>query len=103
MDKAVDEETDASDDEDAMETDGKSAPSDVPMETDDNERKEAATPKAKEPVAAKPAAVASGLPQSKEELESLVSTIHQSVNNNVLPRLHKCLTAKVHAACTTDT
>ncbi|KAG7215928.1 hypothetical protein INR49_031524 [Caranx melampygus] len=97
MDEAVDEETEASDTEEAMETDSKSAPS-VPMETDDNDReKEAATTKAKEPgaTAAKPAAVASGLPQSKEELESLVSAIHQSVNDNVLPRLHKCLTAKV--------
>uniref|UniRef100_A0A665TDQ2 UTP20 small subunit processome component n=1 Tax=Echeneis naucrates TaxID=173247 RepID=A0A665TDQ2_ECHNA len=40
------------------------------------------------------AVVASGLPQSKEELESLISAIHQTVNDSVLPRLHKCLTAK---------
>lgn len=108
MDEAADEETDGSDDEEAMETEDKNAPSDVPMETDDNDKeKEATTTKAKapaaaKPVAAKPVAVASGLPQSQEELESLISAIHQSVNNNVLPRLHKCLTAKVHTAHRTD-
>uniref|UniRef100_A0A3Q3KPS7 UTP20 small subunit processome component n=1 Tax=Mastacembelus armatus TaxID=205130 RepID=A0A3Q3KPS7_9TELE len=56
---------------------------------------EAATTEAKGPAAPKPAVVAIGLPQSKEELESLISAIHQTVNASVLPRLHKCLTAKV--------
>uniref|UniRef100_A0A8C9YZT6 UTP20 small subunit processome component n=1 Tax=Sander lucioperca TaxID=283035 RepID=A0A8C9YZT6_SANLU len=95
------DESDASDDEEAMEVDGKTAPSDVPMETGptsggkDVLSKEAATPGAKGPAApSKPSAVASGLPQSKEELESLISGIHTTVSNSVLPRLHKCLTAK---------
>ncbi|XP_040003243.1 small subunit processome component 20 homolog isoform X2 [Xiphias gladius] len=64
------------------------------MENDGVLEKEATT-QAKGPIAPKPTAVASGLPQSKEELESLISTIHQTVNDSVLPRLHKCLTAKV--------
>ncbi|XP_035476215.2 small subunit processome component 20 homolog [Scophthalmus maximus] len=93
-------ESDASDDEEAMETDSKAAPSEVPMEMDndgenDGVPEKASTAKAKGPVAPKPAAGASGLPQSTEELESLIRAIHQSVNDNVLPRLHKCLTAKV--------
>uniref|UniRef100_A0A4W6DX43 UTP20 small subunit processome component n=1 Tax=Lates calcarifer TaxID=8187 RepID=A0A4W6DX43_LATCA len=81
-----------------MEVDSKTA--DVPMEMNNNEgekdavSEEVATTKEKGPVAPKPAPVASGLPQSKEELESLISTIHQTVNDSVLPRLHKCLTAK---------
>ncbi|KAJ8381936.1 hypothetical protein SKAU_G00027140 [Synaphobranchus kaupii] len=37
----------------------------------------------------------SGLPQSREELESLIAAIHQTVTGSVLPKLHKCLTAKV--------
>ncbi|XP_026183080.1 small subunit processome component 20 homolog [Mastacembelus armatus] len=94
--------TDVSDDEEAaMEIDSKTAPSDPPMETDngdggkDGVSAEAATTEAKGPAAPKPAVVAIGLPQSKEELESLISAIHQTVNASVLPRLHKCLTAKV--------
>ncbi len=89
-----------------MEVDGKDAPSNVPMETDttDGEKdvvpKEGATTEAKGPAAPKPTTVASGLPQSKEELESLISAIHQTVNNSVLPRLHKCLTAKVQCTHT---
>uniref|UniRef100_A0A3B3Y953 Uncharacterized protein n=1 Tax=Poecilia mexicana TaxID=48701 RepID=A0A3B3Y953_9TELE len=39
--------------------------------------------------------VSSGLPQSREELESLMAAIHKTVNDSVLPRLNKCLTAKV--------
>ncbi|XP_070785368.1 small subunit processome component 20 homolog isoform X2 [Enoplosus armatus] len=95
------DESDASDDEEAMEVDGNTAPSNVPMETDTTNREkdvaseDAATAGAKRPAAPKPTAVASGLPQSREELESLISAIHQTVNNSVLPRLHKCLTAKV--------
>lgn len=87
-----------------MEVDGKAAPSDVPMETDttngekDVVSEEAAATEAKGPAAPKPIAVSSGLPQSKEELETLISAIHQTVNNSVLPRLHKCLTAKVRCA-----
>ena len=57
--------------------------------------KAAATSGAKCPAAPKPIAVASGLPQSKDELESLITAIHATVNNSVLPRLNKCLTAKV--------
>lgn len=100
------EELDASDDEEAMEVDGKAAPSDAPMEIDttigekDVISEEAATTGAKGPAAPKPTPVSSGLPQSKEELESLISAIHETVNNSVLPRLHKCLTAKVRCTHT---
>ncbi|XP_045928602.1 small subunit processome component 20 homolog, partial [Micropterus dolomieu] len=96
--QAAADESDASDDdEEAMEVDGNTAPSAVPMETTTINviSKEAATAGAKGPAVPEPTAVASGLPQSKEELESLISAIHQTVNNSVLPRLHKCLTAKV--------
>lgn len=95
------EELDASDDEEAMEVDGKAAPSDAPMEIDttigekDVVSEEAATAGAKGPAAPKPTPVFSGLPQNKDELESLISAIHETVKNSVLPRLHKCLTAKV--------
>uniref|UniRef100_A0A673BJE7 UTP20 small subunit processome component n=1 Tax=Sphaeramia orbicularis TaxID=375764 RepID=A0A673BJE7_9TELE len=99
-DDAADE-SDASDDEEAMETDSKTAPADVPMETDttDGEKEavssEAATTEVKKPVVPKLTMVTSGLPQSKEELESLISAIHRTIHDSVLPRLHKCLTAKV--------
>uniref|UniRef100_A0AAR2JK74 UTP20 small subunit processome component n=1 Tax=Pygocentrus nattereri TaxID=42514 RepID=A0AAR2JK74_PYGNA len=39
--------------------------------------------------------VSSGLPQDKEELEALISSIYSTVSQSILPRLHKCLTAKV--------
>ncbi|XP_064199288.1 small subunit processome component 20 homolog [Anguilla rostrata] len=39
--------------------------------------------------------VPSGLPQSREELESLITSIHQTVTGSVLPKLQKCLTTKV--------
>uniref|UniRef100_A0A3Q3VPZ3 Uncharacterized protein n=1 Tax=Mola mola TaxID=94237 RepID=A0A3Q3VPZ3_MOLML len=87
------DELDASDDEEEMEVDGNAAPSDVPMETETNNVKKKTSEEAAT-TAPKPTAVSSWLPQSKEELESLVSAIHETVNNTVLPRLHKCLTAK---------
>ncbi|XP_067437955.1 small subunit processome component 20 homolog [Thunnus thynnus] len=99
--EAAAEESDASDDEEPMEVDSKTSTSDVPMETDTTDRekdgvsKEEATAKAERPPAPKPVVAASGLPQSKEELESLMSAIHQTVNDSVLPRLQRCLTAKV--------
>ncbi|CAK6949748.1 small subunit processome component 20 homolog [Scomber scombrus] len=95
------EESDASDDEEPMEVDSKAAASDVPMETDtpDKEKdgisKEAAATKTEKPPAPKPVVAPSGLPQSKEELETLIKAIHQTVNDSVLPRLQRCLTAKV--------
>ena len=45
----------------------------------------------------------SGLPQSPEELKALIASIQNTVNNSVLPRLHKCLNAKVHAHTRTHT
>ncbi|CAB1444416.1 unnamed protein product [Pleuronectes platessa] len=100
VDEAAEDESDASDDEKEMETDSKTAPGDVPMEVDNVEEsnvvsKEAAPAKAKAPAAAPPVAVTSGLPQSRDELETLISAIHKTVNDSVLPRLHRCLTAKV--------
>ncbi|XP_047431848.1 small subunit processome component 20 homolog isoform X2 [Mugil cephalus] len=89
-------ELDVSDDEEGMEIDGKVAPSDVPMETEDADREKAGIPEEAAAAKAKAqAAVASGLPQSSEGLETLIRAIHQTVNDSVLPRLHKCLTAKV--------
>uniref|UniRef100_A0A3Q2C7Z2 UTP20 small subunit processome component n=1 Tax=Cyprinodon variegatus TaxID=28743 RepID=A0A3Q2C7Z2_CYPVA len=100
-DEAAADELDTSDDEEAMEIDDKPASTDVPVETD------AATQAEKEDKPEKTASkaptkpdprmtpVATGLPQSREELESLIAAIHQTVNDSVLPRLNKCLTAKV--------
>lgn len=89
-----------------METDSKIQPDvsmetgtvehDVTMETDANDAQKDSTTINKMVHVEKPVPVATGLPQSKEELESLISAIHQTVNESVLPRLHKCLTAKVH-------
>ncbi|XP_008399503.1 small subunit processome component 20 homolog isoform X2 [Poecilia reticulata] len=85
-------ELDTSDDEEAMETDDKAASASVPMET-----KSAARAASRISAKAAPTAppVSSGLPQSREELESLMAAIHKTVNDSVLPRLNKCLTAKV--------
>lgn len=104
------DEDEVSDDEDAMEADSKvqedvimeteTAGPDVSMETDPtNAQKDSnksvdcgakMTNNEKQTVL-----VATGLPQSKEQLESLICAIHKTVNESVLPRLHKCLTAKV--------
>ncbi|XP_030576149.1 small subunit processome component 20 homolog isoform X2 [Archocentrus centrarchus] len=93
---AADDELDASDDEEEMEIDSKVASTDVPMETDTADvEKKAPAAKVKAQAGAKVASAASGLPQSVEELESLIGLIHRTVSQNVLPRLHKCLTAKV--------
>ncbi|KAM8908719.1 small subunit processome component 20 homolog isoform 2-T2 [Spinachia spinachia] len=96
------EETELSDDEEeAMEEDHIAAVADVPMETDTTVgEKQVASKKGAASEATLPAApatlgVTSGLPQSAGELESLISTIHQTVSNTVLPRLQKCLTAKI--------
>uniref|UniRef100_A0A3P8T435 UTP20 small subunit processome component n=1 Tax=Amphiprion percula TaxID=161767 RepID=A0A3P8T435_AMPPE len=101
-DEAPAGELDSSDDEEAMEVDSKAASTDVPMETANGETngssEEVAATKTKQQAAPKLAAAASGLPQSREELESLIGAIHQSVTDSVLPRLHKCLTAKVRQA-----
>ncbi|XP_018603010.1 small subunit processome component 20 homolog [Scleropages formosus] len=39
--------------------------------------------------------ISTGLPKSKEELEALIASIHHTVAESILPKLHKCLTAKV--------
>lgn len=79
-------ESDPSDDEEPMETDGAVV---------DKLSEEAPPSRADPDVASKPSRVPSGLPQGKEDLEALIKAIHNSVSNSVLPRLHKCLTAKV--------
>ena len=90
-----------------MEIDGKAASAAVSMETDATEggkdASDASATKTKTQSTPQSVAVASGLPQSREELESLISAIHQTVNNSVLPRLHKCLTAKVRTHQRTHT
>ncbi|KAK0145461.1 Small subunit processome component 20 [Merluccius polli] len=84
------------DEEDAMETDSKAEAGDIPMETEDSDEEDDAVDAAKPKVCAENrAAVASGLPQNKAELEALIRNIHKSVQTNILPRLHSCLTAKV--------
>ncbi|XP_032444903.1 small subunit processome component 20 homolog isoform X2 [Xiphophorus hellerii] len=92
-DEAEAKELDTSDDEEAMETDDKSASASVPMETKSAAQAVASRIPAKAAPTAPP--VSCGLPQSREELESLMATIHKMVNDSVLPRLNKCLTAKV--------
>uniref|UniRef100_A0A667ZW64 UTP20 small subunit processome component n=1 Tax=Myripristis murdjan TaxID=586833 RepID=A0A667ZW64_9TELE len=89
------------DDEDAMETDDNATAADVAMETVTADGEKDAVPmetggggEAKKAAAPKVPPVPSGLPQSKEELDFLISSIHRTVNNTVLPSLHKCLTAK---------
>lgn len=85
-----------------MEIDGKAAAATVSMEVDNMEDKkgvsEDAAAKNKKAAPVKPSVGVSGLPQSQEELEYLIKTIHQTVNDSVLPRLQKCLTAKVRTA-----
>ncbi|XP_008314156.1 small subunit processome component 20 homolog [Cynoglossus semilaevis] len=97
---AAADESDASDDEEPMEIDGKAAAATVSMEVDNVEdhkgvSEDAAAAKNKKAAPVKPSVGVSGLPQSQEELEYLIKTIHQTVNDSVLPRLQKCLTAKV--------
>ncbi|XP_072311103.1 small subunit processome component 20 homolog [Eucyclogobius newberryi] len=107
---AAEDEDEASDDESAMETNSKDQPdvakdtktADVTMETDNTDaQKDSDTAKVSVGVTIRtiqpkaPAGVATGLPKSKEDLETLISAIHRSVIENVLPRLQKCLTAKV--------
>ncbi|XP_062339462.1 small subunit processome component 20 homolog [Osmerus eperlanus] len=101
---------DESDAEDAMETGdaAKAGPTEpAAMETDVAEAvpMETAAPVSgaeprvvavKKPPAPPPVpGCCSGLPQSPEELKSLIASIQNTVNNSVLPRLHKCLNAKV--------
>nr|XP_061809338.1 small subunit processome component 20 homolog [Nerophis lumbriciformis] len=81
------EESEASDDDEAMEIDGE-----LPSKAETSDEK---VKKAKKAPAPKPTPVSRGLPQSREELELLISTIQESVTGAVLPRLHKCLNAKV--------
>ncbi|XP_028278623.1 small subunit processome component 20 homolog [Parambassis ranga] len=97
-DEAAANESNASDDEEAMEIDGQDASADIARERADEEKddsEKSAAIKVKVQTAPTLPAAASGLPQSREELESLIRAIHQTVNDAVLPRLHKCLTAKV--------
>lgn len=91
---AAHDESDASDDEEEMEVDG-NASTDVTMEME-----EAPATKVKAQAAPKLSTAVSGLPQSAEELESLIGLIHQTVNESVMPRLHKCLNAKVRCTRT---
>ncbi|XP_023672630.2 small subunit processome component 20 homolog isoform X2 [Paramormyrops kingsleyae] len=39
--------------------------------------------------------VPTGLPQSREELEVLITSIHHTVTEKIMPKLHKCLTARL--------
>lgn len=98
VEKAEDEaaetmDTDESDAEDAMETDEAGA---AVSTATDAETEGPAKPKDEERKMKKvPPVVSSGLPQSERDLEALISSIHHTVTQSVLPKLHKCLTAKV--------
>ncbi|CAB1345772.1 unnamed protein product [Coregonus sp. 'balchen'] len=80
-----------------METDAAETVEGVAMETNATESTaETKTVPVKKPTPSATAPAApSGLPQNKAELEALITSIHATVQNAVLPRLHKCLTAKV--------
>ncbi|XP_050963565.1 small subunit processome component 20 homolog [Labeo rohita] len=99
MEEAEDEavetmDADESDAEDAMETEEAGAA--VSTATDAETEGAAKPKKAKENQMKKaPPVVSSGLPQSQQDLEALISSIHHTVTQTVLPKLHKCLTAKV--------
>lgn len=86
--------TDESDAEDAMETAEAGAAVSTAM---DAETEGPAKPKEGKKSQTKkvPPVVSSGLPQSERDLETLISSIHHTVTQTVLPKLHKCLTAKV--------
>ncbi|KAK2893002.1 hypothetical protein Q8A67_012990 [Cirrhinus molitorella] len=83
-----------SDAEDAMETEEAEA---AVSTATDAETEAPAKPKEGEERQTKrvPHAVSSGLPLSQRDLETLVSTIHRAVTESILPKLQKCLTAKV--------
>lgn len=104
MEEAEDEavetmDADESDAEDAMETEEAGAA--VSTATDAETEGAAKPKKAKENQMKKaPPVVSSGLPQSQQDLEALISSIHHTVTQTVLPKLHKCLTAKVWAHIT---
>uniref|UniRef100_A0A4W5L4R2 UTP20 small subunit processome component n=1 Tax=Hucho hucho TaxID=62062 RepID=A0A4W5L4R2_9TELE len=92
-----DEEEDEEEEVVTMETDTTETIEGVAMETNTTEytgEPKAVPVKKPTPSATAPAAP-SGLPQNKAELEALITSIHATVQNAVLPRLHKCLTAKV--------
>uniref|UniRef100_W5LP94 UTP20 small subunit processome component n=1 Tax=Astyanax mexicanus TaxID=7994 RepID=W5LP94_ASTMX len=93
--------SDESDAEDVMETaeadaDAKAVEETETMDTDGTESAKSKKDKDKKSqTKSAPPVPNSGLPKSKEDLEALISTIHNTVNQSVLPKLHKCLTAKV--------
>ncbi|XP_051544163.1 small subunit processome component 20 homolog [Myxocyprinus asiaticus] len=88
---------DRSDAEAAMETDDAGAAVSTATEAMDTEIQDSAKPKVPTESQAKkaPPVVSSGLPKSKEDLEALISSIHHTVTQSVLPKLQKCLIAKV--------
>ncbi|XP_031438174.1 small subunit processome component 20 homolog isoform X1 [Clupea harengus] len=97
--EADEAESEDSDGEDAVEshsTDATQTEGDaVAMETEDSanrpdsQQKEAGSKKRATPT------VCTGLPRSVQDLEALIGTVNHTVTQSVLPRLHKCLTAKV--------
>ncbi|XP_077399499.1 small subunit processome component 20 homolog [Vanacampus margaritifer] len=93
-DEAAAEQSEASNAEEAMEIDGELPPKAAADERQVSSVK-TTTAKVKKPAAPKNMAVSCGLPQSKQELELLIRNIQESVTSSVLPRLHKCLNAKV--------
>nr|DBA30965.1 TPA: hypothetical protein GDO54_006886 [Pyxicephalus adspersus] len=65
------------------------------MDTHDNENSTSQNPSEKVDSTPKQKVALNSLPRNKEELASLIKHIQETVNNNILPKLQKCLDAKV--------
>lgn len=99
-DEEVAIDTGESDVEEAVEAD---VPETVTMETETAETDCGSTKLTSKPptsaMTAQPVkTVPTGLPQSREELEVLITSIHHTVTEKIMPKLHKCLTARVSLA-----
>lgn len=95
-DEAEAEEADSedSDGEDAEEPDTTEGDA-VAMETEDSANKAEGKQNEVGPKRKATPTVCTGLPRSIQDLEALIGTVHHTVIKSILPRLHKCLTAKV--------
>lgn len=70
-------------------------PEDEQMDTQDNENSTQQDPSGKADNNLKQKMPSNCLPRNKEELTSLINHIQETVNSNILPKLQRCLDAKV--------
>lgn len=70
-------------------------PEDEQMDTQDNENSTQQDPSEKADNSLKQKMPLNSLPKTKEELTSLISHIQETVSGNILPKLQRCLDAKV--------